>query len=112
MQLDLIPRDPLKFAPLPQRNEPPLWVRRLVILREPGNVIRDIHLRKGLNIVWSPDPGEAADLPIGHGSGKTTFCRLMRFCLGEASFAPEGQRMSTWDKLPKGFVGAEILVAG
>ncbi|MBI1239951.1 MAG: hypothetical protein GC199_11490 [Alphaproteobacteria bacterium] len=87
-------------------------MRRLVIWTKPWDVIRDIGLRKGLNIVWSPDPGDDATQPIGHGSGKTTFCRLLRYCLGEDSFAPEGQRQSTWSKLPEGRVGAEVFVDG
>lgn len=87
-------------------------MRRLVIWTKPWDIIRDIPLRKGLNIVWSPDPGDDATQPIGHGSGKTTFCRLLRYCLGEDSFAPEGQRQSTWAKLPEGRVGAEVFVDG
>lgn len=87
-------------------------MRRLVIWTKPWDLIRDIPLRKGLNIVWSPDPGDDATQPIGHGSGKTTFCRLLRYCMGEGSFAPEGQRQSTWAKLPEGRVGAEVLVDG
>lgn len=30
----------------------------------------------------------------GHGAGKTLFCRLLRYCLGEDQFAPEDQRLS------------------
>jgi len=112
MQPDLIPRAALSVSPEAGRTEPRLWVRRLVIWTRPWDVIRDIPLRKGLNIVWSPDPGDDVTQPIGHGSGKTTFCRLLRYCLGEDSFAPEGQRQSTWAKLPEGRVGAEIFVDG
>lgn len=112
MQPDLIPRTALSVTPAAGRTEPRLWVRRLVIWSKPWEIIRDIPLRKGLNIVWSPDPGDDAARPIGHGSGKTTFCRLLRYCLGEDSFAPDGQRQSTRAKLPEGRVGAEVLVDG
>ena len=37
-------------------KEPRLWVRRLAIWEAPGGQkIRDIALRPGLNIIWSPD---------------------------------------------------------
>jgi hypothetical protein len=83
----------------------------MLILRELGQVIRDITLRRGLNFVWSPDP-ETSNAPMGHGGGKTTFCRLLRHCLGEGSFAPESQRRGIRSKFPTGFVGAVILLDG
>ena len=112
MQHDLFPRASFTITPEPRRNDPHLWVRRLVIWREPGAIIRSIELKPGLNIVWSPDPGSAQAGPIGHGAGKTMFCRLLRYCLGEESFAPEGQRHRISDKLPNGRVGAEVLLDG
>jgi hypothetical protein len=112
MQHDLFPRPAFSITPEAGRNEPRLWVRRLVIWREPNTIIRSIALKPGLNIVWSPDPGTSDTAPIGHGGGKTIFCRLLRYCLGEDGFAPEGQRHSIWDKLPNGRVGAEIILNG
>ena len=111
MQRDLFSHSGFSITPEGGRREPRLWVRRLVIWREPGEIVRDVPLKPGLNVVWSPDPG-TSDTAIGHGSGKTTFCRLLRYCLGEASFAPEGQRLLTWKAFPNGHVGAEILLAG
>lgn len=85
---------------------PRLWVRRLVIWREVGGeVIRDVGLRPGLNIVWTPD-----DERIGHGGGKTLFCRLLRYCLGEERFAPEEQRERIAAIFPDGLVGAEVIL--
>lgn len=49
---------------------------------------------------------------MGHGGGKTTFCRLLRYCLGEDSFAPEGQRRAIRSQFPEGSVAAEVLVNG
>src|ERR1700733_6341452 len=72
----------LSVTPEARRVQPRLWIRRLVIWREPGRAIRDIALKPGLNIVWSPDSGSSESAPIGHGSGKTAFCRLLRYCLG------------------------------
>ena len=89
-------------------NAPRLWVRRLAVWREPGGeILREVLLRPGLNIVWSPDEEE-----MGHGSGKTLFCRLLRFCLGEDRFAPEGQRTAIGSAFPNGVVGAEVILDG
>lgn len=112
MQHELFPRPAFSITPEPGRTEPRLWVRRLVIWAGPAVVIRDIELKRGLNIVWSPDPGASEAEPIGHGGGKTMFCRLLRYCLGEDAFAPDGLRRTIWDKLPDGRVGAEIMLDG
>lgn len=112
MQRDLFTHSSFSITPEAGRSEPRLWVRRLVIWREPGNVVRDIRLRPGLNIVWSPDAGTSETAPIGHGSGKTIFCRLLRYCLGEESFAPDDQRLLILKTFPKGHVGAEIVLDG
>ena len=112
MQHDLFPRSSLTLKPESGRSEPRLWARRLVIWEKPSHIIRDIELRPGLNIIWSPDSTQQSDAPIGHGSGKTTFCRFLRYCLGEDSFAPEGQRTAIWNNFPEGHVGAEVLLDG
>lgn len=93
------------------RTEPRLWVRRFVIWSEPGVILREIHLHPGLNIIWAPDPadqaaGPDADLTVGDGSGKTLFCRLLRYCLGEDRFAPGEQRERIAQAFPEGRVGA------
>lgn len=99
------------------RGQPRLWVRRLVVWSESGKIIRDVPLRRGLNIVWSPDPGaDAADLGTssgsGHGAGKSLFCRLLRYCLGEDSFANSEQREAIGVAFPEGLVGAELMISG
>ncbi|MDP5281420.1 hypothetical protein Q9Q95_21015 [Sphingomonas sp. DG1-23] len=99
------------FQPI-QGNGPRLWIRRLVIWRaadEPP--IRDISLRPGLNIVWSPD-AEGEDGHMGHGGGKTSFCRLIRYCLGEDSYGADAQRQRIANSLPDAHVGAEIMLDG
>lgn len=116
MQHELFPRSNLELSLRNGIKEPRLWVRRLVIWEKPEKIVRDISLQPGLNVIWSPDPeptgDENEDQPIGHGSGKTTFCRLLRYCLGEESFAPEGQRNAIWTHFPEGSVGAEIILDG
>lgn len=117
-QPDLIPRRDLRVTPAKNRTEPRLWVRRLVIWRDvQAEPIRDITLRPGLNIIWSPDgteqsTGDAALDGIGHGSGKTQFCRLLRYCLGEPRFASEEQRHLIAEEFPEGAVGAEVVLDG
>ena len=91
-QLDLLGHAGLEIEPEAGRSEPRLWVRRFAIWSEPGVILREIHLRPGLNIIWAPDPADQAvvpygDMTLGHGSGKTLLCRLLRYCLGEDRFA-------------------------
>lgn len=108
---ELFPRPAFSLTPEPGRIGPKLWVRRVVIWREPDVVLQDVPLRPGFNIVWSPD-SQKPDSPIGHGGGKTTFCRLFRFCLGEDTFAPDDLRHRIGEVFPKGWVGAEIVLDG
>jgi hypothetical protein len=105
------------IVPAAGQKEPRLWVRRLAIWEAPGGEkIRDISLRSGLNIIWSPDgfddSGAGGVRAIGHGSGKTLFCRLLRYCLGEQRFADETQRERIAVAFPNGIVGAEVMLDG
>lgn len=118
LQPDLIGPQPLSVTPAAGVTGPRLWVRRLVIWKEPGGEkIRDISLAPGLNIIWSPDgaddvAGGGQTNAIGHGSGKTLFCRLIRYCLGEDRFATEAQRERIGAALLNGLVGAEVILDG
>lgn len=94
------------------RSEPRLWIRRVVILSDPKTIIRDVLLKPGLNIVWTPDMSSSGNRALAHGSGKTTFCRLLRACLGESGFATDAQRSRILARLPNGLIAAEILVDG
>lgn len=115
-QDDLFPVPPLSVEVPKDLTEPRLWVRRLKIWKEPDSeVIRDIELRPGLNIIWSPDGDddpEGSVRAIGHGSGKTLFCRLLRYCLGESRFADEVQRDAISTTFLNGVVGAEVMLDG
>jgi len=102
------------------RPNPVFWIRRLDILRDlegtENSVIRTLHLRRGLNVLWAKP--EDASLPTelfrggisGHASGKTTFCRLLRFVLGERHFSSESIRQLIRDKFPAGWIVAEVVV--
>lgn len=115
-QPDLFERAALAVKAPPGATQPALWVRRLTIWRAPGDPVRTIELGPGLNFIWSPDPAdvqgprEAGDL--GHGAGKTLFCRLLRYCLGEDRFAPEAQRLSIGAAFLNGWVSAEVMLNG
>ncbi len=116
-QLDLLERPGLEIKPEAGRSEPRFWVRRLVIWSDPTTILREIVLRPGLNIVWSPDPSDPSTIAeqpsaLGHGSGKTLFCRLLRYCLGEDRFAPEEERLGIMQALPDGRVGVEVELDG
>lgn len=105
MQPEMFPDRAITISPAADRAEPRLWVRRLVIWEKPDNILRDIPLKRGLNVLWSPDPG-------GHGAGKTLFCRFIRYCLGEDTFANDEQRRQIVNQYRDGLVGAEVLVGG
>lgn len=102
------------------RPDPQVWVRRMDFLRDieggDDSVIRTIHLRRGLNVLWArpEDPSQPAELfkagISGHASGKTTFCRLIRYVLGERSFSSESIRQLIRDKFPTAWVVAEIFI--
>ena len=116
-QLDLLGHAGMELEPEAGRSEPRLWVRRFVIWSEPGVILREIHLRPGLNIIWAPDPADwvtesDSDTTVGHGSGKTLFCRLLRYCLGEDRFAPTETRVRIASAFPEGAVGAEVMLDG
>jgi predicted nuclease with TOPRIM domain len=112
LQLKLFQPEEIEFIVRNQEFGPRLWVRRLAIWKDASTLLRDISLRRGVNIIWSPDLSTNGKGATPHGSGKSTFCRLIRYCLGERHFANEDQRSLMQQKLPDGFVGAEIIIDG
>ena len=94
------------------RAGPRLWVRRLAIFSDPQTIVRDVSLKPGLNIIWTPDMSSSGSRALAHGSGKTTLCRLLRACLGEPGYATDTQRSRLMARLPNGLFAAEILIDG
>ena len=94
------------------RASPRLWVRRLAIFKDRQTLIRNVPLKPGLNIVWTPDMTSSGRRALAHGSGKTTFCRLLRACLGEPGYATDAQRLRLMTRVPDGLFAAEILIDG
>lgn len=115
-QPELFERPLLSVNPAAGVDQPALWVRRLTIWKEPGVPVRTIDLRPGLNFIWSPDPADFAGGggagELGHGAGKTLFCRLLRYCLGEERFAPDDQQFSISTMFLNGWVSAEVMLKG
>src|SRR5437868_11942385 len=69
LQLELLATNDFRLAPEGGRVEPRLWVRRFVIWKNRDTIIREVTLRPGLNIVWSPDPADQKGdaTALGHG---------------------------------------------
>jgi hypothetical protein len=111
---------PQQLRPSAERSAPAFWVRRLRILSElkagEEYVVRDIKLRRGLNIVWAAHQSAGADNKLfrdgvaGHTAGKSTFCRLLRHTLGDGGFAPDGVKRRIRSKLPTAWVAAEVVI--
>src|SRR4051812_20078796 len=90
---------PQQLRPSAERRAPGIWVRRVRILSEltagAEHIVRDVELRRGLNIVWAAHHSAGADNALfrsgvaGHTAGKSTFCRLLRHVLGDGGFAPD-----------------------
>ncbi len=110
----LFEEPPDGFQPDPHRAEPLVWVRKVVLLRSlqaVGDPIRVVELRRGLNIIATEQPNPD-DGPVGHNVGKTLFTRLIRYCLGEPTFARDRVRKAVATALPEAYVLAEIVVGG
>lgn len=102
-----------------------LFVKELLVLRSLAageeQVIRRVKLRPGLNILWAkvePEGAAGAGEPeveaglSGHAAGKTTFCRLLRYALGEAHFGDDGLRRALRATFPEAWLVAEVHVRG
>lgn len=124
-ETDSPPGEPASEAyPEPEKNEasgeraPVFWIEEIRLLRilspKPRQEIRRIRLRRGLNIVWAP-PLENDDPHLrfsGHAAGKTSFCRLVRYLLGESSCGSKFLCHRLHARLPKAWVVARIWIQG
>lgn len=110
------------IKPSDDRSTPVVWVRELRLLRElkaDSEIIRSLILKPGLNILWAKpaDRSKAATLyedgMSGHATGKTTFCRLVRYVLGEDNYGNAGLRDGVRQKFNNGgWVVAEVYIEG
>jgi len=95
--------------------EPPVWIRRLVLIRnlDPApDIIRDIPFGLGLNLIVTRQPSPDSKEALGHDVGKTLLTRLIRYLLGEARFADGRTRSAIRAALPDSLVAGEFRVAG
>jgi len=112
----LVPASP-SLKPVAERASPALWIHKLAVYRSwpptRDNRLREIVLRRGLNVVWARPAGEnfAASRLAGHGAGKTIFCRLIRYVLDEANAGSTEFREAFEGKLGIGWVLAEVYLA-
>jgi hypothetical protein len=103
-------------------KEPVLWVRevRLLYRLEPGDKaeIRRVVLHRGVNIVWAkpadPDEADPAARGRGHDVGKTSFCRLIRYLLGEEHYGNEELKtaIAAKESLNRAWVLGEVILDG
>lgn len=113
---------PVSLKPAEGRAEPVLWVKTLAVFKDwpltKENELRTLHLHKGLNILWAIPGAPNAENPSrtskisGHATGKTTFCRLVRYVLGDANYGSQRAREAFQLKFSSGWVVAEVILAG
>jgi hypothetical protein len=96
------------------RQRPLVWVKQIVLFEtiEPLVEIRKIPFTMGMNIVQGESSESDDTFESGHGVGKTTVCRLIRYCLGEKSFGQKHLVEEVKHCIPKAHVGAVVEVAG
>ena len=108
----------LSLQPIAGREQPAVWVSKLAVFKDwPPNkdtLLRQIELHRGLNILWAKPTGSTAEASrlAGHGAGKTTFCRLIRYVLGERRPGTEQFREAFRAKFGTGWVLAEVFLNG
>ena len=97
-----------------KRTRPTIWVKQVVLYKSlsPLEEIRSVPFSMGMNIVQGVSNDSTEDFESGHGNGKTTLCRLIRYCLGEKTFGQQHVVEEVKHCFPTGYVGAVIEVGG
>lgn len=95
------------------RKQPRVWVERMWLLEslESQNIIREIGLRQGVNVIWAHEPDDrtlSGQRAAGHGVGKTSFCLLLRHCLCDDAEAINRLREEVATGIPHGGVAAQV----
>jgi hypothetical protein len=93
------------------REEPKLWVKEFAIYSDfkENKEIRHLSLRRGLNIIWAKESETGAS---GHAAGKSTFCRLLRYLIGDLHFGTETFRPALRAKFPDAILAGEVILNG
>ncbi len=96
------------------RVTPTIWIKQIVLYKslKPVEEIRSIPFTPGLNIIQGLSNDSTDAFESGHGNGKTTLCRLIRYCLGEKAFGQQHVVAEVKHCFPSGYVGTVIEVDG
>jgi hypothetical protein len=115
---DAVKLGPPSLRAISGREAPAVWVKRLAIYKawppSPETLLRELELRRGLNIIWANPVGKNPDTSrlSGHGAGKSSFCRLLRYVLDDGSPGTEQFRQGFQASLGIGWALAEVYVGG
>ncbi len=102
------------FKPSDERKAPLFWAEEFRVYRsfDPKTKQCEYTLRPGLNILWAnPGPGKKALYEKGvrgHAAGKTTFCRFLRFILGEQNYGTSAFKQSLLGTFPTAILTAKV----
>ena len=108
----LFPSEPETVA---YPGEPAIWLQRVVILpaRRTGvEPIRNIELRRGLNVINTKLTQDVETAAFGHNVGKTLLVRMIRYALGDEHYAGTRVRSRIKEKFPEACVLAQVRVNG
>lgn len=102
------------------KRTPGFWIQDLLLLESitdpAAHQIRHFRLHRGLNILWAkPFDPDAADVGnaesfSGHAAGKTLFCRMLRYLLGERHLGNEIVQEKVASNFPNGWVVGTIFI--
>lgn len=108
----------ISFKPVSGREYPAVWVAKLAVFSDwppsKDTLLRLVELRRGLNILWAKPTGATNEISrmAGHGAGKTTFCRLVRYILDDPVSGSTEFRESFKKNFRVGWVIAEVYIGG
>lgn len=100
-------------------TQPVFWISEIRFLAnlstDQDAQIRKITLRKGLNIIWSEGSkykGPEEQRGRGHGAGKTSLCRAIRYLLGEKHYGNKfiRERMAANKELSRSYIIGDVWV--
>lgn len=112
IEASLFPSEPEAVA---YPGEPDIWIQRVVILpaRRTGvEPIRNIEFRRGLNVINTKLTRDVETTAFGHNVGKTLLVRMIRYALGDETYASTLARSRIKEKLPDGCVVAHVRMNG
>lgn len=108
--------DQYKLVPNPAIAEPFIWIKEIRFYGDGfSDLRRAMKLRKGMNILWSTSTvpnAEEKNNASGHAAGKSLFCRMIRYILGEPTFAIEHTAQAIRNRYINGIIAAEIGLNG